>query len=56
MRNGFEVSHTMNLTDFGHLSDDGDAGEDKMTKGLKREVPHQRSQTQDAKPNYTIAK
>ena len=27
----------MNFTDFGHLSDDGDAGEDKMMKGLKRE-------------------
>jgi cysteinyl-tRNA synthetase len=25
------------LTDFGHLTDDGDAGEDKMMKGLKRE-------------------
>ncbi|MCA9363407.1 cysteine--tRNA ligase [Candidatus Kaiserbacteria bacterium] len=37
IRNGFMVKHTINLTDFGHLSDDGDAGEDKMTKGLKRE-------------------
>lgn len=35
--NGYSVKHTMNLTDFGHLSDDGDAGEDKMMKGLKRE-------------------
>lgn len=34
---GFEVEHTINLTDFGHLTDDGDAGEDKMMKGLKRE-------------------
>jgi cysteinyl-tRNA synthetase len=34
---GYEVKHTINLTDFGHLSDDGDAGEDKMMKGLKRE-------------------
>lgn len=37
IRNGYTVKHTMNLTDFGHLSDDGDAGEDKMMKGLKRE-------------------
>jgi cysteinyl-tRNA synthetase len=37
IRNGYLVSHTMNLTDFGHLTDDGDAGEDKMMKGLKRE-------------------
>jgi cysteinyl-tRNA synthetase len=35
--NGFSVEHTINLTDFGHLTDDGDAGEDKMMKGLKRE-------------------
>jgi cysteinyl-tRNA synthetase len=37
IRNGFLVEHTINFTDFGHLSDDGDAGEDKMMKGLKRE-------------------
>lgn len=37
VRNGFEVNHTINLTDFGHLTDDGDAGEDKMMKGLKSE-------------------
>ncbi len=34
---GYEVNHTMNLTDFGHLTDDGDTGEDKMMKGLRRE-------------------
>ncbi len=37
IRNGFLVEHTINFTDFGHLSDDADAGEDKMMKGLKRE-------------------
>lgn len=37
IKNGYDVRHTINLTDFGHLSDDGDAGEDKMMKGLKRE-------------------
>lgn len=37
IRNGYRVNHTMNLTDFGHLSDDGDAGEDKIMKGLARE-------------------
>lgn len=36
-RNGYLVKHTINFTDFGHLSDDADAGEDKMMKGLKRE-------------------
>lgn len=35
--NGYNVNHTINLTDFGHLTDDGDAGDDKMMKGLKRE-------------------
>ncbi|MCA9368147.1 cysteine--tRNA ligase, partial [Candidatus Kaiserbacteria bacterium] len=37
IRNGFLVEHTINLTDFGHLTSDGDTGEDKMMKGLKRE-------------------
>jgi cysteinyl-tRNA synthetase len=35
--NGYSVKNTINLTDFGHLTDDGDAGDDKMMKGLKRE-------------------
>lgn len=37
LRNGYLVKHTINFTDFGHLTDDGDEGEDKMMKGLKRE-------------------
>lgn len=37
IRNGYLVKHTINLTDFGHLTDDGDDGEDKIMKGLKRE-------------------
>ncbi len=35
--NGFEVKQVINITDFGHLTSDADEGEDKMTKGLKRE-------------------
>lgn len=35
--NGYQVKHIINFTDFGHLTDDGDAGEDKMMKALKRE-------------------
>jgi cysteinyl-tRNA synthetase len=35
--NGYEVHHTINLTDFGHLTSDGDEGDDKMMKGLRRE-------------------
>lgn len=30
---GYNVKHVMNITDVGHLSDDGDEGEDKMEKG-----------------------
>lgn len=35
--NGYEVNHVINFTDFGHLTDDADTGEDKMMKALKRE-------------------
>lgn len=35
--NGYQVKNTMNVTDFGHLSDDGDNGEDKMMRALHRE-------------------
>lgn len=35
--NGYEVKQIMNITDVGHLVSDGDDGEDKMTKALKRE-------------------
>jgi cysteinyl-tRNA synthetase len=35
--NGYKVNHVMNITDVGHLTDDGDAGEDKMEKGSARE-------------------
>lgn len=39
--NGYKVKHAINFTDFGHLSGDNagnsDEGEDRMTKGLKRE-------------------
>jgi cysteinyl-tRNA synthetase len=34
--NGYEVTHVMNITDVGHLTSDGDTGEDKMEKGSKR--------------------
>tara|TARA_B100000408_G_scaffold57575_1_gene43946 strand:+ start:1136 stop:2581 length:1446 start_codon:yes stop_codon:yes gene_type:complete len=29
---GYELTHIINITDVGHLTDDGDAGEDKMEK------------------------
>ena len=34
---GYPVKRVMNITDVGHLTSDGDTGEDKMLKGAKRE-------------------
>ncbi len=34
---GYDVLHVMNVTDVGHLTDDADAGEDKMELGAQRE-------------------
>ncbi len=36
-RNGYKVKQAMNITDVGHLTSDGDDGDDKMVKALKRE-------------------
>lgn len=33
----YPVKHTINITDVGHLTDDGDHGEDKMEKGSRKE-------------------
>ena len=33
---GFEVNHVQNITDVGHLTSDGDTGEDKLEKGAKK--------------------
>ncbi|MBR5389624.1 class I tRNA ligase family protein [Candidatus Saccharibacteria bacterium] len=35
--NGYTVHRVLNLTDVGHLTSDGDTGEDKLEKGAKRE-------------------
>ena len=35
--NGFPVKRVLNLTDVGHLTSDGDEGEDKLEKGAARE-------------------
>lgn len=34
---GYSVNHVMNITDVGHLTDDGDNGEDKLEKNAVRE-------------------
>ena len=33
--NGYQVRSTINFTDFGHLTDDADAGEDKILRALQ---------------------
>ena len=35
--NGYRVKRVLNLTDVGHLTSDGDEGEDKLEKGAARE-------------------
>lgn len=35
-RNGYTPRHVINITDVGHLTSDGDIGEDKMEKGAAR--------------------
>ena len=34
---GYKVNHIVNITDVGHLTSDGDTGDDKMEKGAARE-------------------
>lgn len=34
---GYDVKRVMNITDVGHMTSDGDEGEDKMLKGAQRE-------------------
>ena len=37
LSSGYDVNRVQNITDVGHLTDDGDAGEDKMQKGALKE-------------------
>src|SRR4029453_1775011 len=34
---GYKLTHVINITDVGHLTDDADAGEDKMEKADRAE-------------------
>lgn len=36
LANGYDVNHIVNITDVGHLTSDGDTGDDKMELGSKR--------------------
>lgn len=54
--NGYKVKQVMNITDIGHLTSDADDGEDKMTKGLKREgMPITLSAMKELGEKYTKA-
>src|SRR5688500_20169684 len=33
---GYKLTHVINITDVGHLTDDADAGEDKLEKAAKK--------------------
>ena len=35
---GYKLSHVINITDVGHLTDDADAGEDKLERQAAREA------------------
>ncbi|MCL2545834.1 MAG: cysteine--tRNA ligase [Oscillospiraceae bacterium] len=48
-RNGYTLRHCMNITDVGHLTDDGDDGEDKMSAAAKK----QRLSPWDIAKHYT---
>ncbi len=37
---GFKVTYVQNITDVGHLTDDADAGEDKLAVAARREMKH----------------
>ena len=37
---GYDVTYVQNITDVGHLTDDADAGEDKIEKAAKKELKH----------------
>ncbi|HOK95723.1 MAG TPA: class I tRNA ligase family protein, partial [Anaerohalosphaeraceae bacterium] len=37
---GYAVTYVQNITDVGHLTDDADAGEDKISKQAQREKKH----------------
>lgn len=37
---GYSVTYVQNITDVGHLTDDADAGEDKIAKAARKELKH----------------
>ena len=39
---GYDVTRVMNITDVGHLTSDGDTGDDKMLKGANYTVLYRR--------------
>lgn len=54
--NGYKVMQVMNITDVGHLTSDGDEGEDKMSVGLAREgLPFTLEGMRELADRYTAA-
>lgn len=54
--NEYKVTHIMNITDVGHLTDDADQGEDKMVKALNREgLPKTLESLRKVSQKYTEA-
>ena len=47
---GYDVKRVMNITDVGHLTSDGDTGEDKMLAGARREHKSVRAIAQETRP------
>jgi cysteinyl-tRNA synthetase len=45
---GYKLTHVINITDVGHLTDDADAGEDKMEKMAAEKAQARRSGTSRA--------
>ena len=43
--NGYRVRHVMNVTDVGHMTDDADAGEDKIEKTARAPSRNRRAKS-----------
>jgi cysteinyl-tRNA synthetase len=53
---GYKLSHVINITDVGHLTDDADAGEDKMEKMARQQAQEGRTTSiWDIARHYTEA-
>jgi cysteinyl-tRNA synthetase len=49
---GYSVTYVQNITDVGHLTDDADAGEDKIAKAARKERKHPMALAEDYTRSY----